>query len=399
MTRRGRHLTSTIDLDLSGFDRTPTLSQAELSYLERLAENPRLQIHPRNLSFGGVQRLVEPLDVVLRYFRVKAERRTTQIRLVLLHIARTKRPYWGWEKDDWLAVHRVHKESPGKYHPNLMAQPVALLAFHLGDLAIAPELFAEERFFAPLLARRLWGTAAVERSADKVIDTLRSMGYVKTSAMASGVLGALCRVMLILNDPDITRWNQAAFISAYDKLLAIGFHEYLHAVWMGLHALSIVRAAPRATQGRNQQPDWNPRSACAAEWLAEVDNYLSKVSMADTSQKPVRSSLYFAGRWLATHHPNVTKPSQWTADIAIAFVRFIKDGKVGDLIPTPPRNLGKRVGQPLKPRFIKTRIEHVRKFFNDLIDWELIDRRFQTEAAPAVRPRPTVSLRFVDIAR
>ena len=78
--------------------------------------------------------------------------------------------------------------------------------------------------------------------------------------------------------------------------------------------------------------------------------------------------------WLKRHHPEVTRPQQWTRELGLEWVTAVDRMKVGEYA-TCPTHL-RQVGQPLLPRTKDNYLGTTRAFFRDLQEWEWIPRRF-----------------------
>ena len=106
--------------------------------------------------------------------------------------------------------------------------------------------------------------------------------------------------------------------------------------------------------------------------------------------------MLLACRWLAQHHPQVTEPSQWTREIALAYVAYTcNEATVFDYAsPLMRQRLAKKVekrqGEPLKPASIVARIKGLRIFFREL-------QKYAYEVDGLLEPRLEVSWNPIDI--
>ena len=85
-------------------------------------------------------------------------------------------------------------------------------------------------------------------------------------------------------------------------------------------------------------------------------------------------ALLEAGRWLASQHPEVTEPAQWTSELAVRFVAAVDQAKVGQYAAR--RAKAPRHGLPLSARSKSCYLGVMRTFFNDCQEWGWILCRF-----------------------
>ncbi|MFC8350746.1 tyrosine-type recombinase/integrase [Streptomyces sp. NPDC057280] len=86
------------------------------------------------------------------------------------------------------------------------------------------------------------------------------------------------------------------------------------------------------------------------------------------------SVILIAGRWAAEKHADVIAPDQWSRDMAAEYVADTMHATVGQWAGHN-RNRS-RFGQPICPGGRAARIDSIRGFFCDLIEWEWIKPRF-----------------------
>ena len=81
------------------------------------------------------------------------------------------------------------------------------------------------------------------------------------------------------------------------------------------------------------------------------------------------------GRWLATMHPEIESPADWTRATALEYVATVARMAVGQWSNPGGMYLDKR-GCPLKPTAKAAHLRSIRSFFRDLQEWEWIPLRF-----------------------
>ena len=104
----------------------------------------------------------------------------------------------------------------------------------------------------------------------------------------------------------------------------------------------------------------------------------------------IRTLMAKAGRWLATEHPEITEPNQWTRSTCAAWVAAIDRMAIGDYTQRR-EHLNTRTGAPIAPRTKAHTLMASRAFFRDCQEWEWIPRHFDPTRALAV-PRSVAAL-------
>ncbi len=88
------------------YDRTPTLSEAEMKtldwYIKLRQRHPTVPI--REGLPPGLQRVYEPLTIVLDILHTTDGHRTKNLFLLLTHIHSQQTLYWAWGKNEWLQI-------------------------------------------------------------------------------------------------------------------------------------------------------------------------------------------------------------------------------------------------------------------------------------------------------
>jgi integrase len=94
------------------------------------------------------------------------------------------------------------------------------------------------------------------------------------------------------------------------------------------------------------------------------------------------STILIAGRWAAEKHPDSIGPEKWTRDMAAEYVADTLQATIGQWAGVNRNRT--RWGQPLSAVGKAQRMDALRSFFIDLIEWEWIKARFD--------PRQVLSL-------
>src|SRR5260221_3597460 len=94
-------------LDVTRYDQTPTLSQADQAALARFAHKPRDRavVVAEAEQQGTLARLIEPLRDAFAMMEGGEERLKTHSLYLLLRVcAQDNRPFWAWEHAMWVKV-------------------------------------------------------------------------------------------------------------------------------------------------------------------------------------------------------------------------------------------------------------------------------------------------------
>lgn len=124
------------------------------------------------------------------------------------------------------------------------------------------------------------------------------------------------------------------------------------------------KAGPRSDMLSTVPPEW-------AEWALRW----RKLSTHEPGTiRTMFSVILIGGRWAAEKHPDVISPDQWTRDMAAEYIADTMQATVGQWAGHN-RNRS-RFGQPISAAGRAMRIDSIRGFFCDLIEWEWIKPRF-----------------------
>ena len=297
----------------------------------------------------------------------------------------------------------IHKTVPAQRRATLRGQ-VVVLAFHLGGFNVATEVMPNI-LKSRQLASLLWGSAVVERSIGIVRGYLVSIGYkVNETQPAGRTLGqTIVAAMLELNEPDVRRWDEAAYraLTRGDKLLGAitpggKRRDYALSVALALHRLGIFAADPKVHAHGGRFQNASP-AGYTPEWVQWADRFAALSVAGKAGARQLRYFIWFVGRWALVHHEEASRsPADWDVEIAADFAAFIVNGKIGDLEQKPSIRDAARFGTPLSPNTKASRMSMIRVFFGTLIEGGLIRRRFATrtvfrlpqEIAKDAAPKP-----------
>ena len=113
----------------------------------------------------------------------------------------------------------------------------------------------------------------------------------------------------------------------------------------------------------------------APDWVAWTERWHQTSVLAPQTRKSMRNSLLKAGRWLAFHHPDITRPEQWTRELAAENVAAVDRMHIGEYVGyTKPVHT--RQGEPISPRRKAHLLCTMRQCFHDAQEWGWIPRHF-----------------------
>jgi len=343
----------------------PQLTSDERAALSRALEHPTGPgLGPLRAALPSLKRMIE---AALRTCEARAYTRHITLRNVLYTIIRgalhLDRPPALWTLEDWLEVKRTCAGLDG-----LATMVVAVEGY--GVLSSEP-YHPLYRSCSPLpLARRLFGQARVDDECTRLHSAMARLGYRQAPGqyaiprtVAELLIWHGAPTLDVVTDESIARFAQSPPSRAGRRML-LGVSAGL--VELGILSRRIEGpSSPRATGGPAGVP---------AEWLGWCKRWEAASTLSQSSRSSVSHSLNLAGRWLARCHPTITSPVGWTIDTAHDWVRYVTDRRLGDDAAELCRV--RRPGEPGGATHRIKLIAAVRIFFRDLLDWELIERRF-----------------------
>jgi integrase len=337
------------------------------------------------LRFAGeLGRFIQPILDCCARLNLNRQKRFALARYVLCHMAILEKPYWQWTAQEWVSL--IHKTVPAERRAALRGQ-VVVLAFHLGGYNVATQVMPN-LLKSTQLVSLLWGSAVVEHSISLVRGYLLAIGYrVKETLPAGRTLGqTIVAAMLALNEPDVRRWDEAAYraLTRGDQLLGTVApggkrRHYALSVALALHRLGIFTVDPQvhAHGGCFEKSV----AGYTAEWGQWADRFAALSVAGKAGAKQLRYFVQLVGRWALAHHEEASRsPADWDVEIAADFAAFVSNGKIGELEQKPSGRDAARFGTPLSPNTKASRMSMIRVFFDTLIAGGLIRRRFATRA-------------------
>jgi integrase len=380
-------------IDLTRYDRTPTLTAAERTALATLGWDLRRgrYHHPQPSAWAAIERLAQPLEEARRSLFIPADpyhqRCSRDALAIILHAcATTQQAFWAWTSATWMEIFGKDHRAFQRSHPgwsDSTVRPYAVAIAYLLDCFAAFEALGP--FSRIALARRVFGPQLVQQAVDPVMATLRGWGY-QSARHTENIPGAVGTLLLCNRSPYLAELS-ASLIERCKRQEAVcprkGYAFY--GVHRAIAALGFV-APPKPPSGSSVLPV----AGVDAIWQDWVERWAATSTLTAKVRINFRTILLKAGRWLAQQHPSVREPGQWTRELCAAYLAQVQRLHVGDF--TQHRApLAKRLGQPLAAKTKRGYIVAVRTFFYDCQEWEWIPRRFDPARALAT-PRSILAL-------
>jgi site-specific recombinase XerD len=359
---------------IARYDRRTGLSAAERDALSAVAAS-------RNRWPAGaaltLARLTEPVDDVLAFVTPRAvwRGRSPSRAAVLAGIAREEMVFWGWERDQWIGVLRAT-------HPNIR-QVFAAVGYLLCDQR---DLHRDlPGFKLGLFARRVLGAAPVDVGLARVqshIDTLGSSALLRRPNLQH----ALYRLMVTAGSAQLEDCAQPELlVEMRDAERNNARRHGIEQLARTLVDLGVLARMPFSTQPSRE--GWLDRSRAGeidvpAEWLGWVKRWFETATLSAKNRQATYFMLIKAGRWITLEAPELADPRAWTRESAARWVARVDRLLVGEFSHAPNTDyMRRRHGETLSPRSKASQIWALRRFFNDLHEWEWIERRFDPRRA------------------
>ncbi|WP_247704226.1 tyrosine-type recombinase/integrase [Streptomyces sp. RK76] len=307
--------------------------------------------------------LMCPVDDAVREWPRKTGRTA---RNQVLDAVRTRDlSYQSWDEATWAEVSRT-------------AGPARLHIVALGHLLCGHHRLHHTAGINQLrrLADLVFGSGATEPALREVEQTLSSW-QTSPHLLEWQVGNAVLDALLSAGSPrleDLTETLVRQLVAEYDKV------DGLHSRRRGLIKLSRVLAskgilpAPLHNNENKVGPRSDMLSTVPPEWAEWALRWRKFSTHEPGTIRSMFSVILIAGRWAAEKHPDVLAPDQWTRDIAAEYVADTMQATVGQWAGHN-RNRS-RFGQPISAAGRAMRIDSIRGFFCDLIEWEWIKPRF-----------------------
>jgi len=360
------------------YDRTLALSRSERRALGLIEDRPGRW--PAGVA-DELSRLVAPINDVLAVAGLKPRSWAGPFTRgdLLAAMGREGSAFWGWDRGQWertVAMTDVNVRQ--------LVIAVAYLLCGIDDLH-----WGIRGFKCRLFCRRVFGQAAVEATLDRVQAHLDTLGYAAV-LQRPNLQRALCELMLAARSPLLED-----LATRPELLVELRAREQHNARRAGVEQLArtlvdmgVLSAPPFGA--RPTREEWLERSRAGAldvpePWLESAQRWFLTSTLSRSSRTQTYFALIKIGRWLAEEHPDRADPGLWDRQLAAAWIARVDGMLVGEFSRAPNTDyMRARSGGPLLPRTKAHLMWAPRRYFNDLQEWEWIDRRFDARRAFAL---------------
>lgn len=369
-------------LNISRYDYRYTLTDQERAALESMVQGIRSSsgIRPRYAVPKILHRLFAPINDVLRYVRANKQMKPWVVATFAECMLQTNSSFWAWQRPQW--ENAIGARPNGQHH-------VLAIAYVLYDY-YSPHAFLQ---FHPVdLARMIFGNDAVEEATRPVLDTLVQWGHRRSAGFVGYVTSALCVILLLQRSPHLQAVERSYLELAHASHRRFAFARYFGLLSRALVALGIIERPLEFRQNKGApSPKLSPWVETASqEWLTWCRRWFNTSTLAERSRNNAVLALASAGRWLADLHPEITRPDQWTRELAAEYVAAVDRMTIGQYVRVTYSNLAS-IGRPLSARAKDHRLGAMRCFFRDCQEWGWISRRFDSQRSFAT-PRSVRTL-------
>jgi integrase len=366
-------------LDVTCYDREPTFSPVEQQALLPFLEMKHLtQEDMRKTLAGGdsLERMVRPLRDVFAVMESEQDNKDRALVLLLRTCAREGSTFWHWDHATWLRVLGPTQVAFFQEHalPNLtdIRQHVMAAAYLLHCFQHVQVLGGYDR---RSLANKVFGSERVTATLSSIETITLSWGY--SIHYQNAFCGVISEVLLVHGHPDLN----GVTLDLLEQLrsapeITHGRRTMLFRLSRVLTHLHIIEAPLPKNSGT---PVEVFRMQCemgiAPDWVAWTERWYQTSVLAPQTRQAMRNTLLKAGRWLALHHPGVTRPEHWTRELAAEYVAAVDRMHIGEYVGyTKPVHA--RQGDPLSPRRKSHLLCTMRQCFHDAQEWGWIPRHF-----------------------
>ena len=352
----------------------PRERQAITTFIENRS-NPRLRMRLDRLAEDHpLQRLLAPLHDALDLMPTRKLGRNAVVFIFLRDCLEADTTFWAWDHECW--VHFIGRLSRAIEHQNHThhgeRQQMAAIAYLQGWFrdVVAPGAFRTE-----LLARRVFGEAAIDEAIDWVVEPLRRWGYAANRRVRS----CLCEALLRNESPHVEHLTTET-LGRFRQDASVSKRSIYFQLARALAERGTITAPLPFAHDRLKAPRVAMTDGVSDEWVRWIERW--KQTSTPEAPKNLTCQLYKMARWLGVHHKDILSPADWSTALGAEFVAAASRMRVGDYVVF--ERSGQPIGKPLAPRSKAQLITAVRRFFRDCHEWEWIPRRFDPGRSLAV---------------
>jgi integrase len=370
-------------VDVTHYDRSLDLKEAERAELERLMSRKPFQLRPSSKLL--LHRLLLPLEDVFALTHLHPHICSETSRVMLMEMYHRGKTFWAWSDEEWREIigtsnstfaqrygrtYGAHQQHPARRElvvlAYLLCSPITIDPL-LGPFAIAP------------IARKVWGTETLDAQVKLLTAVLRKWGYQEKHPVE---FIACTGYLLLRNRSPHLETLDYELLEAINQSCTIAcVHDYLFQISRALWALGLIRQPLPDPKGGSRPRTSETDGQIAENWLAWCQRWQAYSPAQEAGH--TYYLLLKVGRWLNAHHPEVSSPADFTYEIATEFVIVVMDMNVGEWISQEKRARlpQERLGQPLRPNAKARLLKCLRVFLRDCQEWGWIPVRLNPSRA------------------
>ena len=244
-----------------------------------------------------------------------------------------RKVFWSWSEEEWREV------ISGLPEKRLVVIAVAYKLCNSKPYRRFPKTIV-----LPRLYQIIFGDVAWRDAEGRVAETLTGWHYnVARDGNDSNRTRFTHTLACALLDSETAKLEDVT----HEVLEAIrergDFVDYALPISKALHHMGIVdKALPQVLTRTKSSATWD---GMPDEWRELIEGWESTAVRSKSMKNSVRWAAQKTGRWLRATHPEITRPEDWTDDVAIDFLIAVDSMNVGDYVSSAstikPAELGK----------------------------------------------------------
>jgi integrase len=366
------------------YDRSTKLTASERSVIGQALRLEWTQWRWSRERLSVLDRLVRPVKDALVVTGARSRERANVLKVFILESGRHRRTFWGWTKDEWLSL--LRDAFKDRYRTRQDCRQHVIAVMYLLGCGDVPRMIGRTEYVS--VAAKVFGRRAVETSVRQVTDELRKWGF---SPRNFGKLQAtLCEALLASRSPHLENVTFDVLVALRESRPSQSCARGLKLISRALMALGITDQLiePGQVLGHGGRHG-DVTEGVAPEWISFVRRWRETSTLQYVTRREIYYDILKAGRWATETRPGEASPEHWTRQTAIDWVAEVSRSVVGQW--TNGVRGHPRKGKPLLPRARAGMLSSIKRFFQDLQEWEWIPRRFDPSICFAI-PRSMKSL-------
>lgn len=364
-------------IDLAAYDCATVFREPELQALDRLMQQKTLPSIPP----AALQRVILPVDEVLRVSAPLARTCRDVKRVLLAEMSQRRTPLWGWTPEEWVEILCENWQLFAKRYPlmPMCRQHVLTVAYLLCGFT---EFHRLGGFTRESLAHVVFGRERMLATIQRVNEGVRLWGLVNLRDLS--LRSAVYEALLLNRDPALEHLSYDLLLLMRERTETLAIKRAVGKLSCALLGLGLfTRTLPPVSSPSRRQVQPVKRllegtATVASPWLRFCQRWYETSTLTRSTRYHCYCLLLQVGRWLTQRYPEALNPADWTREFAATTVAFINQLHFGEWIE--PENIWRiaahKRGQPVGARYKDRLLYALRTFFLDCQEWQWIGRRF-----------------------